>query len=47
MKNRSKRVSVISLSESRLKQLVEEGEITAGSTRIEIMSNKEFHLEEG
>ena len=46
MRNRSATHDTVTLTESSLRELVEEGETRAGSTRIEIMSNKEFRLEE-
>ena len=46
MHRRNKKVDTVSLTERSLIELVEEGEICVGSTRIEIMSNKSFSIAE-
>jgi len=46
MRNRSKTSDRVSITESSLRELVEDGEITVGPTHIEVMSHKEFRLEE-
>lgn len=46
MRNRSATLDTITLTERSLRELVEGGDTRVGSAKIEVMSHKEFRLEE-